>query len=75
MDYSFSPLGDVPQYLHSLAFPPSYFHRVIRSAGNPVAYLDLSPWGAEIAGNLQLLQDRIRTETCVPPPSHPTHAI
>jgi hypothetical protein len=49
--------------LHSLAFPPSYFHRVIRAAGNPVGYIDLTPWGEEIASNLQLLQDRVRTET------------
>jgi hypothetical protein len=52
----------------TLAFPPSYFHRVIRmGAGstNPVAHIDLRPWGEEIAHNLQLLQDRVRTETYV----------
>lgn len=66
-------VGDIPKYLHTLSFPPSYFHRVIRtapmngkggdSAGNPVAHIDVSPWGQEIAHNLQLIQDRVRTET------------
>ncbi|KAH8110225.1 hypothetical protein DFH11DRAFT_1623023 [Phellopilus nigrolimitatus] len=63
LEYTYSRTGDVPQYLHTLAFPPSYFHRVIRSAGNPVCYIDLAPWGEEIAANLQLLQDRVRAET------------
>ncbi|EIN04791.1 hypothetical protein PUNSTDRAFT_76010 [Punctularia strigosozonata HHB-11173 SS5] len=35
LDYTYSRTGDVPKYLHSLAFPPSYFHRVIRSAPAP----------------------------------------
>ncbi|PFH45526.1 hypothetical protein AMATHDRAFT_71624 [Amanita thiersii Skay4041] len=66
LDYSYSPVGDLPKYLPALAFPPSYFHRVIRSgttSGNPIVHIDLSPWGEEIAANLQLLQDRVRTET------------
>ncbi|KAF7324715.1 hypothetical protein MKEN_00513100 [Mycena kentingensis (nom. inval.)] len=66
LDYKYSPVGDLPQYLPTLAFPPSYFHRVIRTganSSNPVAHIDVSPWGLEIAANLQLLQDRIRTET------------
>jgi hypothetical protein len=52
----------------TLAFPPSYFHRVIRlgtTSTNPIAHIDLRPWGEEIAHNLQLLQDRVRTETLV----------
>ena len=32
---------------------------------NPIAHVDLRPWGEEIAHNLQLLQDRVRTETYV----------
>ncbi|KAJ7691093.1 hypothetical protein B0H14DRAFT_3532064 [Mycena olivaceomarginata] len=49
LDYKYSSIGDLPQYLPTLAFPPSYFHRVIRTgpaSTNPV-----------------LLQDRVRTET------------
>ncbi|KAL5530901.1 hypothetical protein ACEPAG_3777 [Sanghuangporus baumii] len=63
LDYTYSRSGEVPQYLHTLAFPPSYFHRVIRAPGNPICHIDISPWGEEIAANLQLLQDRIKTET------------
>ncbi|KAG6836729.1 hypothetical protein H0H93_004392 [Arthromyces matolae] len=66
LDYSYSPVGDLPKYLPTLAFPPSYFHRVIRTgpaSSNPIAHIDLRPWGEEIAANLQLLQDRVRTET------------
>ncbi|KAJ7750408.1 hypothetical protein DFH07DRAFT_746148 [Mycena maculata] len=66
LDYKYSTVGDLPQYLPTLAFPPSYFHRVIRTgpaSSNPVVHVDISPWGQEIAANLQLLQDRVRTET------------
>jgi len=63
LDYNYSPAGELPRYLHSLAFPPSYFHKVIRSNSNPLCQVDISPWGAEIAHNLQLLQDRVVTET------------
>ncbi|KAJ6466858.1 hypothetical protein C8R45DRAFT_838951 [Mycena sanguinolenta] len=66
LDYKYSTVGDLPQYLPTLAFPPSYFHRVIRTgpaSTNPVVHIDIAPWGQEIAANLQLLQDRVRTET------------
>ncbi|EDR00504.1 uncharacterized protein LACBIDRAFT_334125 [Laccaria bicolor S238N-H82] len=66
LDYTYSPVGELPKYLPALAFPPSYFHRVLRSGptvSNPIMHIDISPWGEEIAANLQLLQDRIRTET------------
>ncbi|EGN94474.1 hypothetical protein SERLA73DRAFT_171459 [Serpula lacrymans var. lacrymans S7.3] len=70
LEYKYSKAGDLPRYFHSLAFSPSYFHRVIRtgpsassSGGNPIVYMDVSPWGDELAANLQLLQDRMRTET------------
>ncbi|KAI0031884.1 hypothetical protein K488DRAFT_86387 [Vararia minispora EC-137] len=65
LDYTYSLMGDIPRYLPSLAFPPSYFHRVVRIAGdkNPVVHLDVAFWASEIAANLQLLQDRIKTET------------
>ena len=33
--------------------------------GNPVVHVDLAPWADQIASNLQLLQDRMKTETCV----------
>lgn len=66
LDYTYSPVGDTPRYIPSMAFSPSYFHRVIRtgpSSQNPIVRVDISPWGQEIAANLQLLQDRARTET------------
>ncbi|KAG6883861.1 hypothetical protein C0993_003295, partial [Termitomyces sp. T159_Od127] len=70
LDYTYTPTGDLPKYMPTLAFPPSYFHRVIRTgagagagAANPVVHVDLRPWGEEVARNLQLLQDRVRTET------------
>ena len=66
LDYTYSTIGDLPKYLPTLAFPPSYFHRVVRTGAgstNPIVHVDISPWGEEIALNLQLLQDRVRTET------------
>ena len=67
LDYTYTPLGDVPGSLPSLAFAPSFWHRVVRTNGErgPVVHVDVSPWAEEIAANLQLLQDRVRTETCV----------
>ncbi|KAF9223084.1 hypothetical protein BS17DRAFT_706943 [Gyrodon lividus] len=71
LDYKYSRIGELSPYFHSLAFSPSYFHRVIRIGGsathnphcNPIVYIDVTPWGQELATNLQLLQDRARTET------------
>ncbi|KAJ7590939.1 hypothetical protein C8J56DRAFT_782229 [Mycena floridula] len=67
LDYTYSAVGDLPnKYLPNLAFPPSYFHRVIRTgpnSGNPIVRFDLRPWTDDILSNLQLLQDRVRTET------------
>ena len=66
LDYTYTSVGDLPKYMPALAFPPSYFHRVIRTGpiiSNPIVHIDISPWGEEIAMNLQLLQDRVRTET------------
>lgn len=65
LDYTYSMSGELPGYLHTMAFPPSYFHRVIRTPANPIVHIDISPWGDEIAANLQLLQDRVKTETYV----------
>ncbi len=67
LEYAYSRSGDLPKYLPTLAFPPSYFHRVVRTmgSGNPICHIDIAPWGEEIATNLQLLQDRMKTETCV----------
>jgi hypothetical protein len=31
--------------------------------GNPIVYIDVRPWGKELATNLQLLQDRVMTTT------------
>lgn len=71
LDYKYSPMGELSPYFHSLAFSPSYFHRVIRTGvnpilnpgGNPIVNLDVSPWGQELAANLQLIQDRATTAT------------
>ncbi|KAI0765022.1 hypothetical protein C8Q74DRAFT_1206187 [Fomes fomentarius] len=65
LEYAYSRSGDLPKYLPTLAFPPSYFHRVVRTmgSGNPICHIDIAPWGEEIATNLQLLQDRMKTET------------
>lgn len=63
LDYTYTRVGDAPRYLPTLAFPPSYFHRVIRTAGNPIVRIDLSLWADQISANLQLLQDKMKTET------------
>ncbi|KIK95790.1 hypothetical protein PAXRUDRAFT_355623 [Paxillus rubicundulus Ve08.2h10] len=71
LDYKYSRMGELSPYFHSLAFSPSYFHRTIRIGSsathnphcNPIVHVDVGPWGQEIAENLQLLQDRARTET------------
>ena len=73
LDYKYSRMGELSPYFHSLGFAPSYFHRVIRTGvhatlnpeGNPMVYIDISPWGKELASNLQLLQDRALTTTWV----------
>ncbi|KIJ38370.1 hypothetical protein M422DRAFT_176820 [Sphaerobolus stellatus SS14] len=63
LDYSYSHSGELPRYLNSFAFPPSYFHKVIRSTGNPLDQMDISPWSTDIAANVQLLQDKTVAET------------
>ena len=63
LDYSFSNAGEVPPYLHSFSFPPSYFHRILRTTGNPIVQLDIRLWGREVAMNLHLVQDRGHAET------------
>ncbi|THU82136.1 hypothetical protein K435DRAFT_692107 [Dendrothele bispora CBS 962.96] len=66
LDYTYSEVGDVPKYIPILAFPPSYFYRVLRtspsSSSDPLVRIDISHWGEEIATNLQLLQNRGRME-------------
>lgn len=34
-------------------------------SGNPIVHMDIAPWSEQIASNLQLLTDRMRTETFV----------
>lgn len=67
LDYTFSKMGAVPRYLHSLAFPPSYFHKIIRCGSgvdaDPIVQVDISPFGEQIAVNLQLLQERVAMDT------------
>lgn len=66
-DYAYSHAGDLPKYLPTLAFPPSYFHRIIRTmgSGNPICHIDIAPWGEETVSNPQLIPDRMRSETYV----------
>ncbi|KAK7049882.1 hypothetical protein VNI00_005312 [Paramarasmius palmivorus] len=66
LDYTYSSTGDIPRHIPSLAFPPSYFHGVIRHGplnANPIMRIDVSPWGHEISRNLQLMQDRMVATT------------
>ncbi|KAG9101478.1 hypothetical protein FRC06_002992 [Ceratobasidium sp. 370] len=63
LDYTYSTTGELPKYIHSLAFSPSYWHKVIRTSNSPLCHIDLAPYAAEIAQNLQLVQDRVQTET------------
>ncbi|KAB5589610.1 Mucin 2, oligomeric mucus/gel-forming [Ceratobasidium theobromae] len=63
LDYTYSTTGELPKYIHSLAFSPSYWHKVIRTSNSPLCHIDLSPYAVEIAQNLQLVQDRVQTET------------
>ena len=65
LDYTFSPGGDIPSYIHSLSLPPAYFHRVVRTGPNPIIHADLSPWAAEILAQVQQMQDRHATDMCV----------
>lgn len=64
-------MGAVPRYLHSLSFPPSYFHKIIRCGtgveADPIVQIDISPFGEQIAANLQLLQERVAMDTYVTP--------
>ncbi|KIJ36173.1 hypothetical protein M422DRAFT_179743 [Sphaerobolus stellatus SS14] len=55
LNYSYSHSGKLPQYLNSLAFLPSYFHKVIRNTGNPLVQMDIWSWSTEIAANVQLV--------------------
>ncbi|KAF8754700.1 hypothetical protein RHS01_05955 [Rhizoctonia solani] len=55
--------GELPKYIHSLAFSPSYWHKIIRTSNSPLCHIDLTPYAAEIARNIQLVQDRVQTET------------
>ncbi|KAE9391533.1 hypothetical protein BT96DRAFT_831917 [Gymnopus androsaceus JB14] len=70
LDYTYSPIGDIPKYIPGFAFPPSYFHRIIRSStmtpsqsDDPIIRLDLTPWGAEIISNVKLVEDRVRVKS------------
>ncbi|KAJ1305285.1 hypothetical protein OPQ81_000310 [Rhizoctonia solani] len=63
LDYTYSTTGELPKYIHSLAFSPSYWHKIIRTSNSPLCHIDLAPYANEIAANLQLVQDRVQTET------------
>lgn len=70
LDYTYSAVGSIPRYFHSFSFPPSYFHKVIRSGvgadGDPIVQIDVNPWAHEIAAGLELLQERVAMDTYVP---------
>ncbi|CAE6495638.1 unnamed protein product [Rhizoctonia solani] len=63
LDYTYSTTGELPKYIHSLAFSPSYWHKIIRTSNSPLCHIDLAPYAAEIASSLHLVQDRVQTET------------
>ncbi|KAG9031285.1 hypothetical protein FRB95_002925 [Tulasnella sp. JGI-2019a] len=63
LDYSYNPIGEIPRHIDSLAYPPAYFHKIVRNSGNPIVYIDLRPFAVDIADHLSLLQDRIQTDT------------
>ncbi|KAF9506724.1 hypothetical protein BS47DRAFT_1304959 [Hydnum rufescens UP504] len=63
LDYSYSLTGEIPPYIDSMCFPPSYWHKIIRVAGNPICHVDIRPYAKEIAANIGLLQSRVQTET------------
>ncbi|KAG8689214.1 hypothetical protein FRC09_012513, partial [Ceratobasidium sp. 395] len=63
LDYTYSTTGELPKYIQSFAFSPSYWHKIIRTSNSPLCHIDLAPYAAEIAQNLQLVQDRVQTET------------
>ncbi|KAL7416190.1 hypothetical protein BDY24DRAFT_337459, partial [Mrakia frigida] len=59
LDFQFSVLGEIPSFINAFQFPPSYWHKVVKSAGNPLLYLDLSgPMGVEIKKNTKLILDK-----------------
>ncbi|KZT61420.1 hypothetical protein CALCODRAFT_491228 [Calocera cornea HHB12733] len=63
LEYDYSVSGQLPHYFNSLAHPPSFWHKVIRTNANPIAHIDLRPYGKEIVQNVQLVQDRVQMET------------
>lgn len=65
LDYSYNPIGELPRHIDSLAYPPAYFHKIVRNVGNPIVHIDLRPFAVDIADHLSLLQDRVQTETYV----------
>ena len=58
LDYSFTTEGDVPGYIHSLALPPAYFHKIIRTGPNPLINADLTPWASELITQAQHMLDK-----------------
>ncbi|KAF8312062.1 hypothetical protein DL93DRAFT_2060266, partial [Clavulina sp. PMI_390] len=63
LDYTYTITGEIPPYIDSLCFPPSYWHKILRIPGDPIVHIDLQPYAEEIARNLALLQSRVQTET------------
>jgi len=55
LDFQFSVVGEIPSFIDAFKFPPSYWHKVVKAAGNPLLYLDLSgPMGVEIKRNTKV---------------------
>lgn len=60
LSYVHDNIGHLPAWVNSLAFSPSHFHNQIASStSQPVIYLDLSPFLAQIQRNLQLCKEKI----------------
>ena len=52
-------LGHLPSWLNGLAFSPSYFHNLITcTKGEPVIYLDLTPFLVALSSNITLCKEK-----------------
>ncbi|PWZ00506.1 hypothetical protein BCV70DRAFT_199784 [Testicularia cyperi] len=63
LSFMFDRGGHLPSWLNAFAFPPSYYHNIIRSSdqAQPVVYLDVLPWRDQIVSTMRLVQDQVET--------------
>ena len=58
---TYDPIGHVPPYFNLLLFPPAYYNSVLRSSADPIVFLDVLPFRAQIPPALQLVRDNVET--------------